>query len=121
MQGSQLEGLLNNAGKAPLVTEFGCWGGYFVEPTYTTMNHAWLLTPDRGARAMIASSSLTDSGSDRAIANALIAELAVPGIRLGDALVNAKRTVWLTAPERKDVVLGMSLFGDPTSRLTPAN
>ena len=121
LQGSQLEGLLNNAGKAPLVTEFGCWGGYFVEPTYTTMNHAWLLTPDRGARAMIASSSLTDSGSDRAIANALIAELAVPGIRLGDALVNAKRTVWLTAPERKDVVLGMSLFGDPTSRLTPAN
>ncbi|MBK8286623.1 MAG: hypothetical protein IPK97_18145 [Ahniella sp.] len=121
LQGSQLGGLLDNAGKAPLVTEFGCWGGYFVEPTYTTMNHAWLLTQDRGARAMIASSSLTETASDKAIANALISELAVPGVRLGDALVNAKRTVWNRAPEMRDVVLGMSLFGDPTARLTPAN
>lgn len=117
LQGSQLDGLLANAGRAPLVTEFGCWGGYFVEPSYTTMNHAWLLTPGRGARAMIASSSLTESSSDRAIADALVAELAQPGVRLGDALVNAKRAVWTAAPEMRDVILGMSLFGDPTARL----
>lgn len=121
LQGSQLGSLLNNVGKAPLVTEFGCWGGYFVEPTYTTMNHAWLLTQERGARAMIASSSLTETSSDKAIAAALIGHLATPGIRLGDALLNARRDVGATAPEMKDVVMGMSLFGDPTARLTPAN
>lgn len=121
LQGSQLGALLNNVGKAPVVTEFGCWGGYFVEPTYTTMNHAWLLTQERGARAMIASSSLTETPSDKAIAAALIAQFATPGIRLGDALLNARREVWATAPEMKDVVMGMSLFGDPTARLTPAN
>ena len=119
LQGSQLNSLLSNTGKAPLVTEFGCWGGYFVEPAYTTMNHAWLLTPGKGARAMIASSSLTETASDQAISVALTEQLREPGIRLGDALINAKASVWSRTPEMRDVVFGMSLFGDPTARLTP--
>ena len=72
LEADQLSALLNNAGRWPVVSEFGCWGGYFVEPEYTTLAHSWLLTADRGARAMLASSSLTESSSDRAIAEALI-------------------------------------------------
>jgi hypothetical protein len=116
-----LPGLLNNAGKSPVVTEFGCWGGYFVEPTYTTLNHAWLLSPGRGARAMIASSSLTEAQSDQAIAAALLPQFSTPGIRLGDALLNAQGAVFTSKPEMKDVIYGMSLFGDPSARLTPPN
>lgn len=116
-----LPGLLANAGKSPVVTEFGCWGGYFVEPTYTTLNHAWLLTQSRGARAMIASSSLTESASDEEIARALIPAFATPGIRLGDALLGAQGEVHMRKPEMKDVIYGMSLFGDPSARLTPPN
>lgn len=116
-----LPGLLSNAGKSPVVTEFGCWGGYFVEPTYTTLNHAWLLNQGRGARAMIASSSLTEALSDQAIAAALVPQFSIPGIRLGDALLNAQGALHSTRSEMKDVIYGMSLFGDPTARLTPPN
>jgi hypothetical protein len=116
-----LPGQLNNPGQSPVVTEFGCWGGYFVQPTYSTMSHAWLLTPNRGARAVIASTGLTESSSDKAIARAMIPSVSVPGIRLGDALLDAQRTVWQQSPERGDVIIGTTLLGDPSARLSPPN
>ena len=116
-----MPGQLNNAGRWPVVSEFGCWGGYFVEPTYSTLAHSWLLTADRGARAMLASASLTESSSDRAIAQALVPQMATPGIRLGDALLNAQAEVHARSPERADVTIGMTLLGDPSARLTPLN
>jgi subtilisin-like proprotein convertase family protein len=116
-----LPGQLNNPGQSPVVTEFGCWGGYFVQPTYSTMSHSWLLTPYRGARAVIASTGLTESSSDRAIARALISTVSVPGIRLGDALLGAQRAVWTESPERGDVIIGTTLLGDPSARLSPPN
>jgi hypothetical protein len=121
LDAEDLPGLLNNAGRWPVVSEFGCWGGYFVEPTYTTLAHAWLLTANRGARAMLASTSLTESSSDRAIAEALVPQVSTPGIRLGDALLNAQQAIHGESPERSDVIMGMTLLGDPSARLTPPN
>jgi subtilisin-like proprotein convertase family protein len=121
LDANDLPGQLNNAGRWPVVSEFGCWGGYFVEPTYSTLAHSWLLTADRGARAMLASASLTESSSDRAIAQALVPQMATPGIRLGDALLNAQTEVHARSPERADVTIGMTLLGDPSARLTPQN
>jgi hypothetical protein len=120
IEAASLPTILTGGSFSPVVAEFGCWGGYFVEPTYTTMNQAWLLPLGKGARAMLASSSLTETASDEAIAKALLPRLAIPGMRLGDALNEAKAEVWSTAPEMTDVILGMSLFGDPTARMTPA-
>lgn len=121
LDAEDLPGLLDNAGRWPVVSEFGCWGGYFVEPTYTTLAHAWLLTANRGARAMLASTSLTESSSDRVIAEALVPQVSTPGIRLGDALLNAQHAVHGRWPERSDVITGMTLLGDPSARLTPPN
>lgn len=121
LDAEDLPGLLDNAGRWPVVSEFGCWGGYFVEPTYTTLAHAWLLTANRGARAMLASTSLTESSSDRVIAEALVPQVSTPGIRLGDALLNAQHAVHGRWPERSDVIVGMTLLGDPSARLTPPN
>jgi subtilisin-like proprotein convertase family protein len=121
LDAEDLPGVLDNAGRWPVVSEFGCWGGYFVEPTYTTLAHAWLLTANRGARAMLASTSLTESSSDRAIAEALVPQVSTPGIRLGDALLNAQQAIHGDSPERSDVIMGMTLLGDPSARLTPPN
>ncbi len=118
LEANQLSALLTNAASQPVVSEFGCWGGYFVEPSYSTMGHAWTGGVGHGARAMIASSSLTEKTSDIAFAKALFSELTVPGVRVGDALLDAKRTVHSTAPEMQEVILGMTLLGDPTLRMS---
>lgn len=117
LEAAQLSSLLTNAVVQPVVTEFGCWGGYFVEPTYDTMGHAWTGGVGHGARAMLASSSLTEKTSDIAFARLLFTELTVPGVRVGDALLEAKRTLHGTAPEMQEVILGMTLLGDPTLRM----
>ncbi len=61
LQSSQIEALLGAVSNHPIVTEFGCWGGYFVAPQFNSMSHGWLTPASGGAVAMLAS-----SGSDRA-------------------------------------------------------
>jgi subtilisin-like proprotein convertase family protein/uncharacterized protein YciI len=118
LQSAQLNAILGNAGAAPIVTEFGCWGGYFVAPQFNSMSHGWLNAGNRGAAAMLASSSLTEHDSDRAMAATLLPGLGESGIRIGDAMLQAKRTLMLSEPERRDVVYGLTLFGDPSMRVS---
>ncbi|MCB1628645.1 MAG: hypothetical protein KDI48_13050 [Xanthomonadales bacterium] len=118
LQSGQLNALLGNAATtAPVVAEFGCWGGYFVAPQFNTMSHGWLNAGQRGASGMFASSGLTDHASDRRMALELMQRLTVPGVRLGDALLNSKQFLQDQAPEYGDVIRGLTLFGDPSMRL----
>lgn len=114
LQSSQLDGLLANAGVNPIVTEFGCWGGYFVAPQFNTMSHGWLNVGQRGAAAMLASASLSEHESDRRMAEILLPLLQAPGARVGDAMREAKSMLMSTAPEYADIVRGLTLFGDPS-------
>ena len=115
LQAAQLNSLLGNpAGAAPVVTEFGCWGGYFVAPEFNTMSHAWMNAGQRGAVAMFAASGLTEHASDRVMAATLLPALTQPGIRLGDALRQSKQQLQDQAPEFADVIDGLTLFGDPS-------
>lgn len=118
LQSSQLSTLLGNAaGTAPVVAEFGCWGGYFVAPQFNTMSHSWLNAGHHGAVAMFASSGLTERASDREMAAELLSRLTVPGVRLGDALLRSKQRLIDQAPEYADVIRGLTLFGDPSMRM----
>lgn len=114
IQSSQLDGLLDNAGANPIVAEFGCWGGYFVAPQFNTMSHGWLNAGQRGAAAMLASASLSEHESDREMAKVLLPMLQIPGTRIGDAVREAKSLLMSTAPEYADIVIGLTLFGDPS-------
>lgn len=118
LQSSQLNAILGNAGAAPIVTEFGCWGGYFVAPQFNSMSHGWLNAGNRGAAAMLASSGLTEHDSDRVMAATLLPGLSESGIRIGDAMLQAKRSLMLSQPELRDVVYGLTLFGDPSMRVS---
>jgi len=118
VQSAQLGSLFGaGQGPGPVVSEFGCWGGYFVAPQYNTMSHGWLLAGSRAATAVFASSGLTEHHSDRRMAEVLLPALTVPGVRLGDALRIAKQTLFATEPELQDVLRGTSLFGDPSMRI----
>jgi len=118
VQSSQLSSLFGaGQGPSPVVTEFGCWGGYFVAPQYNTMSHGWLMAGSRAANAVFASTALTEHYSDQRMAEVLLPALARPGVRLGDALRLAKQTLHATEPELQDVLRGMSLFGDPSMRM----
>lgn len=116
LQAAQLPGLLNLS-SAPVVAEFGCWGGYFVAPQYNTMAHAWMSSSANGAAAMFASGGLTEHHSDRRMAENLLPRLSRPGVRLGDALLESKRSLHASEPELKDIVEGLMLFGDPSMRM----
>ncbi|MEN1728714.1 MAG: C25 family cysteine peptidase, partial [Pseudomonadota bacterium] len=114
VQSSQISTIMANAGASPIVTEFGCWGGYFVAPEFNTMSHGWMSSGTKGAVAMFASSGLTEHTSDLAMALNLLPRLQQPGARLGDALLDAKVDLATNNPEYMDIVRGLTLFGDPS-------
>ncbi len=116
LQGHQVPALINQ-GVSPVVSEFGCWGGYFVAPHYNTMTHGWIGQPS-GAVAMFASSGLTEHTSDKQMASVLLPLLGQEGLRIGDALVEAKQTLNANQPELVDILRGMTLFGDPSMRVS---
>ena len=104
-------GLLNNAGRPTVVTQWGCWNTYFVSPLADTMAHQFLLSGDRGAAAVIGASTLTQLASDQAIGLELIPTMALPGTRIGDAMIMAKSR--LDPRQHRDVLYGFTLLGDP--------
>lgn len=111
---------LGNAETPFVVTQWGCWNTYHVLPAYTTLGHALVLSPERGAAAVIGAATLTGADADRYLAKLLIPTLLSPGTSLGQAMVDAKRQLAATHPEMLDVILGTSLLGDPTLTLPVA-
>lgn len=119
LQPADLLGALANSQRPTFVTEFGCWGGYFVEPSYNSLGLTWLIPGSNGAAAVMAGSSLTYNESDKRIAAQLIPAVSAPNVRIGDALIYAKTAVWQVAPEAVDVITGMTLLGDPAMVVNP--
>ncbi|MEN1729104.1 MAG: C25 family cysteine peptidase, partial [Pseudomonadota bacterium] len=114
LQSSQIGDLLAGSSHFPIVTEFGCWGGYFVAPQFNAMSHGWMSSEDGGAVAMMASSGLTEHSSDYAMAISLLPRLQQPGVRLGDAFIDAKADLMQYGTQYQDIVRGLTLFGDPS-------
>jgi hypothetical protein len=102
-----------------VVTQWGCWNTYFVEPTNDTMGHALLLSGDQGAAAVLGASTLTLSTSDQALGELFIPRLVAPGATIGDALQEAKEELASEDPGRLDVLLGWTLLGDPALVVDP--
>ena len=104
-------GALSNA-TPNLLLQWGCWNSYHVLPSYNTMAHAWLLGPN-GAQAVIGAAALTDAANNALLAQALARELRLaPSI--GEALQRAKRELAASRPSAIDVLLGVTLLGDPS-------
>jgi hypothetical protein len=110
---------LTNAGRPTVVLQWGCWNTYHVWPQYNTLGHTFLLSGDRGAAAVLGSSTLTLASSEHALGRRLIPKLAEPGMTLGQAIQTAKAELAATQPHRVDVLLGWTLLGDPALVITP--
>ncbi len=112
---------LGNVGRPAVVTQWGCWNTYYVSPSSQTLGHRFLTSGDRGAAAVLGASTLTTAESERRLGLRVFAELMVPGRRLGDAVVEAKRDLAQDAGTDGllDVLIGWTLLGDPTLEVVP--
>jgi Peptidase family C25 len=109
-------GMFSNSTMPTVVTQWGCWATYFVDPTYNTISHALLLQNAGGAAAMLGASGLTDVSSDIAFANRLLPKLG-NGERMGDALKQSQLELQATQPTPIDVTRGGTLLGDPALKV----
>jgi len=107
---------ITNAGGSvtDLVVQSGCWNSYFVSPSANTMAHTFLLTPNKGAAAVIGVTSLTDIGAHEQFGTRLYSEI-VPGVRIGDAFRFAKSE--LAAEGFNSILYSATLLGDPAMRV----
>lgn len=113
-------GVLANEGAPSVVTQWGCWTTYHVDPAYDTLGHELLLNGDRGAVAVLGAATLTESRSERILAGEIYSRLFEPGRTLGGAIRDSKRAlVSAGEPAVQDVVLGWTLLGDPTLTMVP--
>lgn len=110
LSADQVTGL--NAGVSDLVVQWGCWNSYFVSPRADTMAHAFLLPSGHGAAAVIGVSTLTEVAAHQALGQLLYPQL-VPGLRIGDALLAAKRALGGQQGIIRDILLASTLLGDP--------
>ncbi len=109
---------LGNDGRQPLVILMSCLLGFFGHPERDAMAEDLLLAEDGGAVAVFASSSLTlssDQGPlDRALVRALLTGEAPT---VGQAILEAKRSLSLETQPQRDVLETFTLLGDPALRL----
>ncbi|HET7843537.1 MAG TPA: C25 family cysteine peptidase, partial [Xanthomonadales bacterium] len=107
---------LGNAGRPGVYLQWGCWTSYFVLPTSVTMSQALLVAPDRGAAATIGATALSDFAAHRELSRRLATHM-VPGTRIGDALLAAKRELGAGTQMQPDAIYGIELLGDPAMPL----
>ena len=103
---------LRNAGRPTVVTQWGCWNTYYVNPDEDSMGQRFMVEGEQGAVAVMGATTLTDANSERVLARLVFARLA-NGERLGDAITNAKQDYAQTNPDDLDVLLGWTLLGLP--------
>ncbi len=109
---------LTNFGKPALVTQWGCWNSYFVDPAGNTMADSFLLGGENGAVTVVGASTLTSSAEERAMGVELNKRMYTQGVSIGKALIAAKQAL----AQREDfpaVQLGLQIIGDPAVMVNP--
>ena len=99
--------------------QWGCWNGYYSEPRYDTLSHSLLLHGHNGAAAAVGATTLTKLASDQAIGSLVLKHALQFGQPLGKAIVLAKKDLSAEFAARKDVIIGLTLLGDPALSLGP--
>jgi hypothetical protein len=102
-----------------IALQWGCWNGYFSEPRSDTLSNRLLLNGGSGAAAAVGATTLTKVASDQAIGLRVLKHALQSGHPLGKAILLAKRDLAAEFAARKDVILGLTLLGDPALSLGP--
>ncbi len=113
---------IQRIGMPKIITQWGCWNSYFVMPGQNSMSQALLLADRPLAAAVIGSTNLAEDASHMALGlrffdlledGVLGDSVAMPVQTLGEILQAAKRDLLLRAPEHRESLFSISLFGDP--------
>ncbi len=111
--------LLTNFGKPTVVTQWGCYNTYYLQPKFDTLNDLLLLGGTNAAVATMGPTSLATESAERALAVRLMPKLARPGMTIGAAIRDAKRELARELPGLIDVQMGWTLLGDPALVVEP--
>ncbi len=98
-----------------LVTQWGCWNTYFVNPKQDTMANAFLFQ-SHGAAAVLGATALTDINVLSGLGNAFFKQLG-QSATLGEALQAAQRTYLNQNPAAASRLRGFALLGDPAAEV----
>jgi hypothetical protein len=110
---------LNNIDKPTLVTQWGCWNTYFVDPSGNSMADKFLVGGLNGAVTVLGASTLTTSSGERALGIELNKRMFNPGMTIGEAVIAAKQAVFINNPNASDILLGWQILGDPALEINP--
>ncbi len=109
---------LQNGDRLPLVINMTCLTGLFTHPKVQSLAETLLWKADGGAVAVLAPTSLTLSGDQSFLSNALVQSLLKDRTaRLGDVFLQAQREVPAQGAGTHDVLRTFLLFGDPALKL----
>jgi len=111
LRANELSGL-TNFGKPAVVTQWGCWNTYFVDPSGNTMADVFLLNGENGAASVLGASTLTSSSGERALGIELNKRLYLEGMTLGEAVILAKQAL-AQYEDFPAIQLGYQILGDP--------
>ena len=103
---------LNNAGSPTIITQWGCWNTYNVNPEAESMSHQFLLAGEQGAAAVLGSSVVAKAGAEKVLADLFYAQL-TQGKSLGEALLAAKQAYAANNGQDLDILLGVTEMGFP--------
>lgn len=103
---------LSNADRPTIVTQWGCWNTYYVNPNEDSMGHRFMMEGNRGAVAVMGATTLTTATNEKLLARLVFDRLS-QGQMLGNALTDAKREFAQTRADALDVILGVTLLGFP--------
>lgn len=104
---------LTNVGSPTVLTQWGCWNTYYVQPREITMAHKALLSGQQGAVAVLGASTLSQASHERALGLELYPRMLTPGVAIGEALLEAKQALARKSLGYLDVLLGLQYLGDP--------
>jgi hypothetical protein len=105
--------LLNSA-TPTVITQWGCWNTYYVEPSADTMAQSYLLDGSGGAVSVAGAASQTSGSSEHTFAgyfNELV--MGDENLSLGEAILQAKQTLASSQVGNLDIILAWGLLGFP--------
>jgi hypothetical protein len=108
-----------NIGKPFVVAQYGCWNTYFVNPRQISLGELFLLAENKGAAAVLGSTSNNYLHSQYYLGQYLTPKLTSPGTTIGQALLSAKQEMAAAMPAFLEVELGWTILGDPTLVMVP--
>lgn len=109
---------LTNLDKPTMITQWGCWNTYFVDPSGNSMADQFLVG-ENGAVTVLGASTLTTSEGERALGIELNKRMYLQGKPIGQAVIEAKQALAVTDPGASDILLGWQIIGDPALVINP--